>query len=490
MPSTGRGGRGNIRPLSTKHGGDTDPEESLDTRLRYIIPMPGLKEVVSIGRAGARKIRSPLWDAPSRSSGNVSAKSFPIRPEQRGYEHGQDLKTRVDGVHDVSLDSPDCNNAHLSSSSRPQSSRLAHSLGKGKIRNIYVGPAEADIPEEDEPECATHQQLPGVDVYLMHSTGSGGYANVSFGELPSTVGTLHPHGTDHLHEAHIHESETTGRSSAGNISRDHPPESKKLRNRLIATGYSWVRKIQPPSVAEKPRPRSRRVQSTGRGGMGNMRAPSPERKDLPDTRRRRYTIPMSDLNEMVSTGRGRSRTVRSPSLDISRRSNDWGNGNDWSNGKPIPVRPEKRRRGYDRDFKTTIDGVHDTGVNSPGQGSAGNIATRPAAPPRSRFYEQIHSPERGAIGNKHPAEPAENDIQASDRTVYRRGPQGVHSAGRGGSQILPLASHRTSRVLHPCVTPASRTRRTLTSKMTPAQGTHPTMAHHPSARSRVTRVTD
>jgi hypothetical protein len=59
--------------------------------------------VVSTGHSRARKIRSPLWDASSRSSDNVSVAPFPVRPEQRWYEPGQDLRTRIDDVHDVSL---------------------------------------------------------------------------------------------------------------------------------------------------------------------------------------------------------------------------------------------------------------------------------------------------------------------------------------------------------------------------------------------------
>lgn len=86
-----------------------------------------------------------------------------------------------------------------------------------------------------------------------------GFANISFDELPYTMGTLRPHGTDHLHEAHTHESKTTGRSSAGSISSDYSPGSKKLRNKLIATGHDWLRKIQSSSVAERPRSRSRGV---------------------------------------------------------------------------------------------------------------------------------------------------------------------------------------------------------------------------------------
>ncbi|KAI9447135.1 hypothetical protein BJY52DRAFT_1420490 [Lactarius psammicola] len=173
-----------------------------------------------------------------------------------------------------------------------------------------------------------------------------------------------------------------------------------------------------------------RLQSTGRGGVGNIRTPSVDRvgasgpDDFSDTRGR-DPIPTQYLDEFTSTGRGGAGNIRSPSRDASRPES--------INSGSSPARSEQRGRGYDRDLISAIDVAHDTGVHSTGRGGIGNIS-RPDSKSRSRSRDLVHSSGRGGIGNLYIGEPVERgilEVEENERAAHQH-PLGVHSIGRGG----------------------------------------------------------
>jgi len=175
------------------------------------------------------------------------------------------------------------------------------------------------------------------------------------------------------------------------------------------------------------------VQSSGRGGSGNIRSPSkdPEQRghgpeDYSDTRGR-DPVPSRDPDEVTSTGRGGRGNVRSPSRDASRGPS--------AGIERSPVRSELRGRGYDRDMISVIDSTIDAGVHSTGRGGVGNMyGSRPNSTSRSRSRDPAHTTGRGGVGNILSGGPSEKIIQEQDETerATHLQPPGIHSVGRGG----------------------------------------------------------
>jgi len=205
------------------------------------------------------------------------------------------------------------------------------------------------------------------------------------------------------------------------------------------------------SVSERSRSRGRGLQSSGRGGTGNIRPPSIDRvvgtgpEDFSDTCGRE-PIPVH-TDEVTSTGRGGAGNIRSPSRDPSRPGSVQGKAS------PSPLRAEQRgRRGYDQDLISDIDVERDTGVHSSGRGGAGNmIRSRPSSESRSRSREPVHGSGRGGIGNIYLGEPTEKDIMEVDeheRAAHQHVP-GVHSSGRGGYANLTPEVPYTEGAVHP-----------------------------------------
>ncbi|KAI0259985.1 hypothetical protein BC834DRAFT_902893 [Gloeopeniophorella convolvens] len=187
------------------------------------------------------------------------------------------------------------------------------------------------------------------------------------------------------------------------------------------------------------------LQSSGRGGAGNIRSASASRDrtaagpdDFSDTRGR-DPVPGRDPGEVISTGRGGAGNIRSP-----------------SRGTPREASTEPRGRGYDRDLISAIDNAHDTGVHSSGRGGAGNIV-HPGTPPadsksRSRSRGLVHSSGRGGAGNIHADEATERNIlevDESERAAHQHAP-GVHSTGRGGlANLTAGALPHSEGAVHP-----------------------------------------
>jgi hypothetical protein len=190
-------------------------------------------------------------------------------------------------------------------------------------------------------------------------------------------------------------------------------------------------------ASERSTSRGRGLQSTGRGGAGNIRSPSrdpieptPGPEDYSDPRGR-DPIPSRDPGLVTSTGRGGAGNIRSPSRDAIRA----------ENGTPdaSPSRSEVRGRGYDRDLIEAIDNANDNGVHSYGRGGAGNMTGSPAhSKSRSRSREPAHTGGRGGYGNAHVGGPSEKIIEEQDESerASHQHPPGVHSVGRGGTGNL------------------------------------------------------
>jgi hypothetical protein len=225
MHLTGRGGAGNYRSPSRGHVvGERGPEDYSDTRGRDPIPSRDPNEVTSTGRGGAGNIRSP-----SRGRDDASPDTSPLRSEHRGRGYDRETISMIDEAQDGvrSFGRGGAGNmspARPISQSRSRSREPVHASGRGGAGNIHVGgPTEMVIEEMDESERAAHHLAPGV-----HTSGRGGIANLSSGKLPHVEGG-NPHGANHPHSSHVHDTESHGRGGRGNISRDHSREPG-LRN--------------------------------------------------------------------------------------------------------------------------------------------------------------------------------------------------------------------------------------------------------------------
>lgn len=136
---------------------------------------------------------------------------------------------------------------------------------------------------------------------------------------------------------------------------------------------------------------------------------------------------MRPLDEVISTGRGGTGNIRSPSRDATRGETAT------VDSSPSPSRAEVRGRGYDRDRISEIDTAHDNGVYSTGRGGAGNITRLDPSKSRSRSRD-VHTTGRGGQGNTYTGDSIENSIleqEESERAAHQH-PPGVHSTGRGG----------------------------------------------------------
>jgi len=186
---------------------------------------------------------------------------------------------------------------------------------------------------------------------------------------------------------------------------------------------------------ERSLSRGRGLQSTGRGGAGNLREPSVDLprvagpEDYSDTRGR-DPVRYRDEDVVISLGRGGAGNIRSPSRDRSRGENVSINSS--------PSRAEfLREREHDRDEISAIDTAHDNGAHSSGRGGLGNIS-RPDSKSRSRSRDPVNSAGRGGAGNLYPGSPVERgilEVEENERAAHQH-PAGMHSTGRGGTANL------------------------------------------------------
>lgn len=220
---SGRGGAGNYRSPSREPARGPGPEDYSDTRGRDPIPSRDPNVVTSTGRGGAGNIRSPSREG---DRGKDSPDTSLVRSEERGRGYDRDLISEIDDAHNTGVRSYGRGGAGNMSPSPPKSQSRSrsrepiHSTGRGGVGNIHAGgPSEKVIEELDESERAAHLHPSG-----LHSSGRGGIANLTAGKVPHLEAAGNPHGANHPHKSHEHDTESFGRGGMGNISRDHSRE--------------------------------------------------------------------------------------------------------------------------------------------------------------------------------------------------------------------------------------------------------------------------
>ncbi|KIK09528.1 hypothetical protein K443DRAFT_389355 [Laccaria amethystina LaAM-08-1] len=179
-------------------------------------------------------------------------------------------------------------------------------------------------------------------------------------------------------------------------------------------------------MAEKDRSLSRgrdAFQSTGRGGLGNIRQASLSRDARPDSGPDDFSTtrgrePVQGVHkEVYSTGRGGVGNLRSPSRDVSRP----------------PAVPDVAEQEVLDNYVAKHQDDH-----SSGRGGAGNFnrsrSRDPAHPP-------VHSTGRGGAGNIKLGAGLETDsIDEAERRKHGHHAEGFHTTGRGGAANLTVSS--------------------------------------------------
>lgn len=180
-------------------------------------------------------------------------------------------------------------------------------------------------------------------------------------------------------------------------------------------------------------------QSTGRGGLGNIRQASLSRDARPDsgpddfsTTRGREPVPGAH-KDVYSTGRGGVGNLRSPSRDASR---------------PPAVPDIAEQEALENYAATHQDVVHSTGRGGAGnfnrsrsRDPAGNAGNFDRSRSRDPAAHPVHSTGRGGAGNIKSGAGLETDsIDETERRKHGHHPEGYHSTGRGGAANLTATS--------------------------------------------------
>jgi len=166
--------------------------------------------------------------------------------------------------------------------------------------------------------------------------------------------------------------------------------------------------------------RGREILSTGRGGLGNLRAASTSRDARPNsgpddfspTRGREPHVRHTEA--LYSTGRGGTGNIRSPSREPS---------------KPDPT--EASDENIVRQHMAADEAV----LHSSGRGGLGNISRSRSRDPYkpNASSSTFHSSGRGGAGNIHPGAPISETVDEEERQKLGHPDSEIHSTGRGGS---------------------------------------------------------
>ncbi|KAF8810917.1 hypothetical protein BYT27DRAFT_7185238 [Phlegmacium glaucopus] len=173
------------------------------------------------------------------------------------------------------------------------------------------------------------------------------------------------------------------------------------------------------SVSERSASRGREgFQSTGRGGIGNIRQASLSRDARPESGPDDFSVTrgreaITNPKQIFSTGRGGVGNLRSPSRDVHKN--------------PASDSVEED---VIREYKASQEGA----PVSTGRGGLGNInrsrSRDPSTGPRSSF----HSTGRGGAGNLVADEGSVTErIDEDDLIKHHATHEGYHSTGRGGA---------------------------------------------------------
>jgi len=152
---------------------------------------------------------------------------------------------------------------------------------------------------------------------------------------------------------------------------------------------------------------------------------------------------------VISTGRGGWGNIRAPSRYAAR-------GDNASIGAS-PLRSDIRGRGYDRELIASIDAARDTGLHSFGRGGAGNVMTslRPGSKSSGKDIEElelnetshssdlhgpgVHSVLRAGYANLTAGESPHLEGAVKSHKTYASGCSGAHAR-----QLLYLRHRMTS----------------------------------------------
>ncbi|SJL02147.1 uncharacterized protein ARMOST_05473 [Armillaria ostoyae] len=135
-------------------------------------------------------------------------------------------------------------------------------------------------------------------------------------------------------------------------------------------------------MADRSQSRGREFQSSGRGGLGNIR-PSSTSRDRPvggpdDYSSTRGREPAIEPTKVYSTGRGGAGNIRSPSRDHKEH-----------------IGPDS----HEREIVREHDRVEKDAPHSFGRGGLGNISRSRSRGPAPATPPKVHSPGRGSIGD-------------------------------------------------------------------------------------------
>ncbi|KDR71295.1 hypothetical protein GALMADRAFT_254096 [Galerina marginata CBS 339.88] len=171
-------------------------------------------------------------------------------------------------------------------------------------------------------------------------------------------------------------------------------------------------------------------QSTGRGGLGNIRQASASRdRPAPGTGPDDFSVtrgrePIANPNQIYSTGRGGAGNLRSPSRD---------------------PKPRAEIEQAEKDVIREYAAAHEGAVYSSGRGGIGNMnrsrsrdpsATNTTTNPSSHTTHSSvkHSTGRGGAGNILSGDGHHADsIDEAERRGHAHSQEGLHSTGRGGA---------------------------------------------------------
>lgn len=197
--SSGRGGAGNIRPISREPNATRvkGPDDFSPSRGREV-PAIG-NTLTHSGRGGAGNVRSPSRDA----EGNVKA-AREVNEYVAAHQH-------TDAPYSSGRGGAGNINRSRSRSKEPRiSSSTQHTYGHGGAGNVAPGVAHGEgyLASVEENEARQYQQTGGI-----HSTGRGGAGNLTSANAPSRAAEAAEAGAHH----HAGGAASSGRGGAGNI---------------------------------------------------------------------------------------------------------------------------------------------------------------------------------------------------------------------------------------------------------------------------------
>ncbi|KAF8988106.1 hypothetical protein BDQ17DRAFT_1393430 [Cyathus striatus] len=236
--SSGRGGLGNIRQASLSRDARPDgPDDFSNSRGREPVVASSEGKIFSTGRGGAGNIRSPSRDS-GTGLGSPSSRGRSANPQQSSIrEEEERMREREREVLSKAVE---------------RDGVALHSTGRGGLGNITRSLSRDPRDVHEQGRSSRSRSRLGAGGVVYHSTGRGGAGNMVFGESNGDA--------EELDEAErrrvgaggegIH---STGRGGAANLTSVHNP------------GVEHVLYI--PGERE----------STGRGGVGNIKSRSASR---------------------------------------------------------------------------------------------------------------------------------------------------------------------------------------------------------------------